>query len=208
MHTRFNHTLTDPVSRCTARDEGAARLDHGVPATMLPTPVLFGETARHEPTAMLTTTSTETFAVPLGHAAFDASEHTAPLDGVFARAGFPSPAEDFLDDELDLHRLLVWNPAATYLYRARGCSMMLAGICDGDVLVVDRSVQPREGDVVVVSWDGQQPVCKVLHIAADHIELHSRNPHCKNIVLAPDTGVEIFAVVSVALTLRRGAALG
>jgi DNA polymerase V len=109
-----------------------------------------------------------------------------------------------MDDDVDLHRLLVRNPAATYLYRAKGWSMMLAGICDGDILVVDRSVEPRHGDVVVASWDGQQPVCKVLHVAGDHVELHSRNPHCPNIVLAPDTDVEIFAVIGVARTLRRG----
>jgi DNA polymerase V len=149
-------------------------------------------------------TEPETRAVPFGRAAFDPPGHVAPLAGVFTRAGFPSPAEDFLDDELDLHRLLVRNPAATYLYRAQGWSMMLAGICDGDVLVVDRSVEPRHGDVVVASWDGQQPVCKVLHVAGDHVELHSRNPHCANIVLAPDTDVEIFAVVGVARSLRRG----
>lgn len=153
---------------------------------------------------MLATPAAETLAVPLGHAAFDVPKHTVPLDGISARAGFPSPAEDFLDDELDLHRMLVRNPAATYLYRAQGWSMLLAGICDGDILVVDRSVQPQHGDVVVASWDGQQPVCKVLHIAADHVELHSRNPHCPNLVLAPDTDVEIFAVVGVARAMRRG----
>jgi len=145
----------------------------------------------------------ETLAIPLGGALCDAPAHSAPLAGVPTRAGFPSPAEDFLDDEIDLHRLLVRNPAATYLYRAQGWSMMLAGICDGDVLVVDRSVEPREGDVVLATWDGQQPVCKALHIAGDHLELHSRNPHCANIVLSPDTTVEIFAVVGVARSLRR-----
>jgi DNA polymerase V len=146
----------------------------------------------------------ETIAVPMVAALCDAPTHAAPVAGVPTRAGFPSPAEDFLDDEIDLHRLLVRNPAATYLYRAQGWSMMLAGICDGDVLVVDRSVQPQHGDVVLATWDGQQPVCKVLHIAGDHVELHSRNPHCPNIVLPPDTTVEIFAVVGVARSLRRG----
>lgn len=146
----------------------------------------------------------DTIAVPLAAALCDAPLHFAPVAGVLTRAGFPSPAEDFLDDEIDLHRLLVRNPAATYLYRASGWSMMLAGICDGDILVVDRSVQPHHGDVVVATWDGQQPVCKVLYVAADHIELHSRNPHCSNIVLAPDTDVEIFAVVGVARVVRRG----
>jgi len=57
---------------------------------------------------------------------------------------------------------------------------------------------------VVATWDGQQPACKVLHVAADHIELHSRNPHCQNIVLPPDTDVEIFAVVGVARAFKRG----
>jgi len=146
----------------------------------------------------------ETLAVPLGGALCDAPAHSAPFAGVPTRAGFPSPAEDFLDDEIDLHRMLVRNPAATYLYRASGWSMMLAGICDGDILVVDRSVQPQHGDVVVATWDGQQPACKVLHVAADHIELHSRNPHCQNIVLPPDTDVEIFAVVGVARAFKRG----
>ena len=146
----------------------------------------------------------ETIAVPMGAALCDAPPHATPVAGVRTRAGFPSPAEDFMDDEIDLHRLLVRNPAATYLYRASGWSMMLAGICDGDILVVDRSVQPQHGDVVVASWDGQQPVCKVLQVAADHVELHSRNPHCPNITLPPDTDVEIFAVVGVARSLRRG----
>lgn len=145
----------------------------------------------------------ETIATPIGGALCDAPRHSAPVAGVWTRAGFPSPAEDFLDDEIDLHRLLVRNPAATYLYRAQGWSMMLAGICDGDILVVDRSIEPRHGDVVLATWDGQQPVCKVLHVAVDHIELHSRNPHCPNIVLPPDTAVEIFAVVGVARSLRR-----
>ena len=145
----------------------------------------------------------ETIAVPIGAALCDAPAHAIPLAGVLTRAGFPSPAEDFLDDEIDLHKLLVRNPAATYLYRAQGWSMMLAGICDRDVLVVDRSIEPQHGDVVVATWDGQQPVCKVLHVTADHVELHSRNPHCPNIVLPPDTTVEIFVVVGVARSLRR-----
>ena len=170
---------------------------------MLPCVVLPRETGKLDSAAMLDL-ALETVAAPMGAALCDAPLHASPVAGVHARAGFPSPAEDFLDDEIDLHRLLVRNPAATYLYRASGWSMMLAGICDGDILVVDRSVQPQHGDVVVATWDGQQPVCKVLHVTADHVELHSRNPHCPNIVLAPGTDIEIFAVVGVARALRRG----
>ena len=144
-----------------------------------------------------------TFADPMGPALIDAPLHTAPLAGVPARLGFPSPAEDFLDDGIDLHRHLVRNPAATFLYRARGHSMILCGIADGDVLVVDRSVRPQHDDIVVASWDGNAPVCKVLFVAADHVELHSRNSHHPNIVLPPNTDAEIFAVVGVVRQMRR-----
>ena len=144
-----------------------------------------------------------TLADYLGPAVVDPPPHAAPLSGVHARLGFPSPADDFLDDGIDLHRHLVRNPAATFLYRARGTSMILAGIVDGDILVVDRSVTPLHDDIVVATWDGNAPSCKVLHIARDHIELHTRNPHHRNIVLRPDTDVEMFAVVGVVRKIRR-----
>lgn len=144
-----------------------------------------------------------TFADPLGPALIDPPAHAAPLAGASARLGFPSPAEDFLDDGIDLHRHLIRNPAATFLYRARGTSMLLAGIADGDILVVDRSVKPQHDDLVVATWDGNAPVCKILFVAADHIELHSRNPHHKNIVLPPETDAEIFVVVGVVRQVQR-----
>ena len=59
------------------------------------------------------------------------------------------------------------------------------------------------GDLVVASWDGNAPVCKVLFVAADHVELHSRNSHHPNIVLPPNTDAEIFAVVGVVRQMRR-----
>ena len=81
--------------------------------------------------------------------------------------------------------------------------MVLAGICDGDLLAVDRSVTPEDGDVVIASYDGNQPICKVLKVCNDHIELHSWNPHYPNVVLSPDTEVEIFAVVGVIRSMHR-----
>lgn len=81
--------------------------------------------------------------------------------------------------------------------------MIGAGICDGDVLIVDRSVRPQDGDVVIAVWDGNAPVCKVLYIFKDHIELQSRNPSIASIVLPPDMEVEIFVVVGVARRMRR-----
>ena len=139
----------------------------------------------------------------IGPAAIDPIRMRLPLAGVHAKLGFPSPAEDFLDDDLDLNELLIRNPAATFHYRADGLSMIMAGICDGDILIVDRSESPADGDVVIACWDGNQPSCKVLKIAADHIELHTRNPHFPNIVLPPGTDVEVFAVIGVVRQLRR-----
>ncbi len=127
-----------------------------------------------------------------------------PLAGVRASLGFPSPADDFLDDNIDLNELVVRNPPATFYYRAEGWSMLMAGVCDGDILAVDRSVTPADGDLVIACWEGNQPACKILKVCSDHIELHSRNPHFPNIVLEPDTEVEVFAVVGVVRTLRRG----
>ena len=69
-------------------------------------------------------------------------------------AGFPSPAEQYLEPPLDLNELLVRRTAATYFVRVEGDSMVGAGIRDGDLLVVDRSLRPADGDVIIASVDG------------------------------------------------------
>ena len=69
-------------------------------------------------------------------------------------AGFPSPAEQYLEPPLDLNELLVKRPAATYFVRVEGDSMVGAGINDGDLLVVDRSLNPANGDVIIACVDG------------------------------------------------------
>lgn len=145
----------------------------------------------------------DTSAHLLGPAAIDPLPLPLPVGAVRAVLGFPSPAEDFEDDSIDLNDLLVRNPPATFHYRAEGWSMLHAGICDGDILVVDRSVQPIDGDIVLAIWEGNQPVCKVLRVTGDHLELHSRNPHFPPIVLDHGTEVEIFAVVGVARQMHR-----
>ena len=69
-------------------------------------------------------------------------------------AGFPSPAEQYQEPPLDLNELLVKRPAATFFVRVQGDSMTGAGINDGDLLVVDRSLRPASGDVIIASVDG------------------------------------------------------
>lgn len=139
----------------------------------------------------------------LGPAAIDPPPQPLPMGGVRARLGFPSPAEDFEDDGLDLNGYLVRNPAATFFYRAQGWSMVQAGICDGDVLIVDRSATPQDGDIVIASWDGETPVCKVLSLNEAELQLLSCNPEVPPIVLAQGTDVEVFAVVGVVRQVRR-----
>ena len=70
-------------------------------------------------------------------------------------AGFPSPAEQYLEPPLDLNELLVKRPAATYFVRVEGDSMIGAGIRDKDLLVVDRSLTPANGDIIIASVDGE-----------------------------------------------------
>ena len=76
-------------------------------------------------------------------------------------AGFPSPADDYLERSLDLNQYLIKHPAATYLARARGNSMEGCGIYDGDLLIVDRSLEAQHGQIIIAALDGQL-TCKIL----------------------------------------------
>lgn len=71
------------------------------------------------------------------------------------RAGFPSPAQDYMSESIDLNRELVRHPATTFYARAVGDSMKGRGIDDGDLLVIDKSLEPRDGDIVVAFVDGE-----------------------------------------------------
>lgn len=110
------------------------------------------------------------------------------------RAGFPSPAEDLGAKRVDLTAQLVKHPQATFMLRARGDSMKDAGIFDGDVLVVDRAIQPRSGHVVIAVVDGEF-VCKTLSIRAGRMKLKAANPGFPDIVPKDGQTVEIWGVV-------------
>ncbi len=71
------------------------------------------------------------------------------------RAGFPSPAQDYMTSSIDLNRVLVKHPATTFYARAVGDSMKGWGIDDGDLLVIDKSIEPSDGDIVVACMDGE-----------------------------------------------------
>ena len=99
-----------------------------------------------------------------------------PLDEVRVSAGFPSPAADYEDQRLDINDYLVRNPVSTFFFVVEGDSMQGAEIFDGDVLVVDKSVRPRHGHLVIAFVDGQRLV-KRLFRRNGRVALLAENPH-------------------------------
>jgi DNA polymerase V len=118
-----------------------------------------------------------------------------PMPEGHVRAGFPSPAEDFVVNRLDLTRILVKHPQATYLLRVAGNSMREAGIDDGDTLVVDKAVKPQHGHIVVAVVDGEFTV-KYLHLRAGSMRLKAANPTFPDIVPKEGQTIEVWGVVS------------
>lgn len=84
-----------------------------------------------------------------------------PLYQHSVSAGFPSPADDYIESSLDLNTYLIKHPAATYLARAKGNSMEGCGIFDGDLLIVDRSLEAQDGQIIIAVLDGEL-TCKIL----------------------------------------------
>ena len=119
-------------------------------------------------------------------------------------AGFPSPAEDYIEKTLDLNELCIQHPAATFFVRVQGESMTEAGIFPGDVLVVDRSLQARHGDIIIASLETEMTV-KQLHLSPPPARLLPRNPCYKAIVIGDDMVLEVFGVVTnVVRSFNRG----
>src|SRR3979411_3029526 len=85
----------------------------------------------------------------------DAPEVRRPLYGYRIPAGFPSPAEEYVDSMLDLNEYLIKNAISTFYFRAQGHSMRNARIFDGDLLTVDRSIEPKHGHIVLAMIDGE-----------------------------------------------------
>lgn len=80
------------------------------------------------------------------------------------QAGFPSPAADYIEERIDLNELLIRNPPATFCVRIKGDSMIDIGLLDGDLVTVDRSIDPRPGKIVVAAYDGSIFVKKLRKI--------------------------------------------
>lgn len=122
---------------------------------------------------------------------------TLPMLATLAACGFPSPAEDFFregDDRLDLNEKLIANPPATFLVQADcGGSMVDYGIQDGDLLIVDRSINPRPGHTVIVLWEGGF-TCKKLYMRGNRIVLAS-SAGFPPIIVPEDIELDVWGVV-------------
>ncbi|MDX1775621.1 MAG: translesion error-prone DNA polymerase V autoproteolytic subunit [Desulfobulbales bacterium] len=118
------------------------------------------------------------------------------LSGV--SAGFPSPADDYLDRKLDLNEHLVKNPAATFFVRVAGDSMIGAGINDNDILVVDRSLEPASGSIVIAVINGELTVKRLLK-RKDSWRLVAENPDYPDLEIVAETPLEIWGVATYAI---------
>lgn len=118
-----------------------------------------------------------------------------PMPETHIRAGFPSPAEDFAVNRLDLTQILVQHPQATFLLRVAGTSMRDLGIDDGDLLVVDRAVKAGHGHVVVAVVDGEFTV-KQLHQRNGRMRLKAANPTFPDLVPKEGQTIEVWGVAT------------
>lgn len=117
-----------------------------------------------------------------------------PLYESPAAAGFPSPADDFLEHNLDLNKHLIRHPEATFLVKVHGDSMVGAGINSGDILIVDRSLEPADNRVIIACVDGDLFV-KRIRLRAGAIYLVSDNEKYRPVEVTPDMDFEVWGVV-------------
>jgi DNA polymerase V len=124
----------------------------------------------------------------------DAPQQYLPLDTVKVSAGFPSPAADYEDKRLDINEYLIRNPVSTFFFPVEGDSMEGAEIFDGDILVVDKSVTPAHGHVVVAFVNGERLV-KRLHHRAGRVALVAENRRYPALEIQEGMELHVWGVV-------------
>lgn len=124
-----------------------------------------------------------------------AEKQNAPLFESGVSAGFPSPAEDYIDKKLDLNEYLVLNPASTFFVRVEGDSMLGAGIHSGDILIVDRSVKVVDRKVIIAILNGELTV-KRIRIVDGNVSLVPENENYSIIEIDENIEFEVWGVVT------------
>ncbi len=125
----------------------------------------------------------------------DAADIAIPLYASHISAGFPSPADDYIEAELDLNRYMIRNPPDTFMVRVTNDALACAGILDGDVLVVDRSIGPRHGMIVVAVVSGEMCVRRLNRKSGNWV-LDPENRDFQPLRIRPGQDLEIWGVVT------------
>lgn len=123
------------------------------------------------------------------------SELELPYANEGINAGFPSPAQDFINESIDLNRELIDHPASTFYGRVVGNSMIKEGIEEGDVLIIDRSIEPYNKDLAVCCIDGEFTL-KRIHLESDKAWLIPSNELYDPILVTPDNQFVIWGIVT------------
>jgi DNA polymerase V len=110
-------------------------------------------------------------------------------------AGFPSPAEDFMEKRLDLNDHLIRNPASTFLVRVKGNSMVNAGIFDGDLLIIDRSIEATDGKIILGVLNGEFTI-KRINKKGKKLLLAPENENYQPIEITEEMDFQIWGVVT------------
>jgi len=129
------------------------------------------------------------------YSANTSSELALPLIEGGIVAGFPSPAQDYIDLKIDLNKALISNPSSTFYGRVKGSSMQDAGILDGDILVIDKSLEPQDGDTAVCFIDGEFTI-KYIKIDPDAVYLIPANSKFQPIKITEENNFCIWGVVT------------
>lgn len=119
-----------------------------------------------------------------------------PIFATKVAAGFASPADDYVEKTLDLNELLIQKPAATFFVRAQGTSMLGAGIHSNDILVVDKSIEPGDGKVVIAALNGEFTVKRLVKNPDGSWKLRAENPEFADILLNDGLELVIWGVVT------------
>lgn len=126
------------------------------------------------------------------------TQNALPIFTAPVSAGFPSPADDYIEKKLDLNEELIKHPAGTFFVRVQGDSMKDAGILNGDLLIVDRSLTPKEGQVIVAVLNGEFTVKRIKRIQKK-LFLLPENENYKPIEIIEGMDFRIWGVVTYAI---------
>ncbi len=154
-----------------------------------------GRPSRHEPSKQIRIPAS---LLPAVKDLIQGKSLQLPFYSSRVQAGFPSPADDYIERYLDLNEEFIKHPAATFILRATGESMLDAGIFPGDMLLVDRSIEPVDGKIVIAALDGELTV-KRLSKQKGVVQLLPANPKFQPIDITEEIDLVIWGVVILVL---------